>query len=70
MWTFPPHYDGQPHMMFCSIFDRCGIETKTYRAFEGASHKLYQLKNAVPVQTPRLLRLGGMDEEPRRGTAL
>ena len=35
------HYDGQPHMMFCSIFDRCGIETKTYRAFE-AFHKIYQ----------------------------
>ena len=56
------HYDGQPHMMFCSIFDRCGIETKTYRAFE-AFHKLYQLKNAVPVQTPQgFYGLGAMDE--------
>lgn len=45
------YYDGQPNLTFCGIFDRYGIETKTYRVFE-AFHKLYRLGNAVPVQTP------------------
>lgn len=45
------YYDGQPHMLWCGIFDFYGAATKTFYAFK-AYDQLYRLKGSqIPLQS-------------------
>ena len=57
------YYDGQPSSSFCGIFDRYGIETKTYRVFQ-AFDALYRLgeRTKAVSQTPGVYALAARGE--------
>lgn len=42
------YYDGQPHMLWCGLFDAFGVEQKTFYAFQ-AFDKLYRLGEQLKV---------------------
>ena len=43
------YYDGQPHMLFCGLFDLYAMRMKTYYAF-AAYNELYDLQKQLSVQ--------------------
>ena len=43
------YYDGQPHMLFCGLFDFYAMRMKTYYAF-AAYNELYGLQKQLGVQ--------------------